>query len=305
MNKKILLLICLCIVSVCVSCENDSNADGNTDNILQNYEEDTEYVTNIEETEDVQQLSDNRIEDAINAHEESSISENDNREIEAVFNSITEDMLYTCEEYPSHESYWNDSLVLLNQFNENIKLYGFSAKDRTAMLLYVEGEKILLEYSFRNFYEEMPKLNVCDIDNDGMNEVIISYRTITGNIRRYAMMVCDYEDTWNVYPYDDYLQDIGKTIQWQYNKERNAIFFMDLEGNVLTEQILPEWTTTFTGEINYEDRMSFDAEMMLFYVEPLMGLEHSQPYHPIEIVFNIVYRDGEFELGDYYIQDVE
>ncbi len=135
----------------------------------------------------------------------------------------------------------------------------------------------------------------------------ITDRIASGNISSYELIVCDYVDAWNVYHYDDYLQDIEKTIQWRFDKESNSIFFMDKEGNVLTEQVLPEWTSSypFAGGINYEDWMSFDAETMLFEVQPLIGLENSLPYHPIEIVFNVVFKDGEFELGDYYIQDTD
>lgn len=31
---------------------------------------------------------------------------------------------------------------------------------------------------------------------------------VTGSISRYAMLVCDCEDEWNVYMYSDYLEDI-------------------------------------------------------------------------------------------------
>ncbi len=244
----------------------------------------------------------------------------DNMDIPALYegdimefiDTITDDMLDACVEYPSLESYWNDPIVLLNKFNDDLRLYGITAMKDTvkedAMLLYVQGEKVFVCYKYRNMYQELPKLNYSDIDSDGVEEIIISYRTASGsNISRYGLIVCDYEDAWNVYFYDDYLQDIEAAIQWQFDKESNTVFFMDQGGNILTEQVLPEWTSSypFTGGINYEDRVSFDAETMLFCVKPGIGLENSLPYDPIEIVFHVVYKDGEFELGDYYIQNTQ
>lgn len=219
--------------------------------------------------------------------------------------SLTDDMLDAYDEFPSFESYWNDPIVFLNKINDDLRLYGIHTEGKTAMLLYVQGEKVFVQYGFQNHYAWEPELNYSDIDSDGVKEIIISDIIATGNVMTYELIVCDYEDTWNVYHYDDYLQDIEKTIQWRFDEEINTIIFMDKEGNALTEQALPEWTSSypFAGGINYEDWMSFDANTMLFCVTPLIGLENSLPYSPIEIVFNVVYKDGEFELGDYYIRD--
>lgn len=73
--------------------------------------------------------------------------------------------------HPSSGSYQNDSLILLNRFDENVRLYGLSAGEQTAMLLYIRGEKVLIESTFHNFYQELPKLNVYDVDGDGEDEV--------------------------------------------------------------------------------------------------------------------------------------
>lgn len=315
MIRRILLFF-LCIVSIFVSCENDSDSDENTVGIMQNYEEDAdvEYETNTQEIKDAQQLSDDRLEDNsadVSANVTLPLEENINDpifyegDIMEYIDSLTDDMLDAYDEFPSYESYWNDPIVFLNKINDDLRLYGIHTEGKTAMLLYVQGEKVFVQYGFQNHYAWEPELNYSDIDSDGVKEIIISDIVVTGNVMRYELIVCDYEDTWNVYRYDDYLQDIEETIQWRFDEEINTIIFMDKEGNVLTEQALPEWTSShpFAGGINYEDWMSFDANTMLFCVTPLIGLESSLPYSPIEIVFNVVYKDGEFELGDYYIRD--
>ena len=94
--KRILVATCLCTVLACSGCENDSDLEKNTTDITNVYEEETECANNTETPENVQQL----------------------------FNTITEDMLNACDTDPSSESYWNDSLVFLNQFNKNARLYG-------------------------------------------------------------------------------------------------------------------------------------------------------------------------------------
>lgn len=259
--KRILVATCLCAVLACSGCENDSNVEKNTETI-----------------ENVQQL----------------------------FNTITEDMLNACDTDPSSESYWNDSLVFLNQFSKNTRLYGIGVDEQTAMLLYIDGEKVLIEYpfsTFRNFYEERPKLNVCDIDSDGVDEVIISLRTVTGSIRKYAIWVCDHEDKWNVYMYDDYLQDIEDTIKYKYDDKNNTIIFLDVHDNVLWKEELPEWTSiyTYTGVVNFEDNMGFDAETIQMDVVPQIELKDSLPLEPIRIIFNIGFANGDFEIVSYDI----
>lgn len=275
--KKILVMTCLCAVLACSGCENDSNAEKNMNDISKVYEEDTEYK-NDTECENVQQL----------------------------FNAITEDMLNACDADPSLESYWNDSLVFLNQYN-NARLYGIGVDEQTAMLLYIDGEKVLIEYPFTNLYQELPKLNLYDIDSDGMDEVIISLRTVTGSIRKYAIWVCDHEDKWNVYMYDDYLQDIEDTIKYKYDDENNTIIFLDVHDNVLWKEELPEWTNIYpyTGVVNFEDNMGFDAETIQMDVVPQIELKDSLPLEPIRIIFNIGFANGDFEIVSYDIQDTK
>lgn len=280
MIKKVLFVSSLCMILACSGCKSSSNAEKEVSGIAEAHEEETEVENNTETFEDVKQF----------------------------FDAITEDMLNSCDVNPSSESYWNDSLVLLNQFNEDVRLYGIRAGEETAMLLYTQGEKVLIEYSFpsfRNFYEERPKLNVCDIDHDGVDEVIISLRTSTGQLRRYAMWVCDYEDKWNICMYDDYLQDIEDTIQYKYDDKNNTITFWDDDDHVLWEEELPEWANahTYTG-INFENNMGFDAETIQMEVIPQIELENSLPYEPVRITFNIGFADGNFGIDGIEVEKV-
>ena len=112
MIKKIITVISLCTVLVCTGCKANSNDDKNAAGSL----EDGKYENSTETFENIQQFSD----------------------------AITDDMLNDVEEYPSLDEYWNDSLVLLNQLNKNVRLYGINVNDQTAMLLYIEDEKILI-----------------------------------------------------------------------------------------------------------------------------------------------------------------
>lgn len=225
-------------------------------------------------------------------------------DIEVLFNGITDEMLSACDSYPASEAYWNDSLILLNEYSNDVRLYGISSGDKQAMILYVSGEKLLIEYPFRNLYEEKQKLNVDDIDNDGMDEVIISSRIYTGSVKRYALWVCDYEDKWNVYMYENYLNDITNTIYYDYNENYNKITFLDSDNNVLWEGSLPEWTDDYPymGTVNFENNMEFDAEMMRLEVIPQIELENSLPYEPIRIIFDIGFSNGDFEISNFDIQ---
>lgn len=224
------------------------------------------------------------------------------------FHTVTDDMLNSCDKNPSQEAYWNDDIVLLNQFRDEVCLYGLSTEEKTAMLLYMEGEKVLIEYpfsTFRNFYEERPKLNLYDIDGDGEEEVLISLRTATGSLRQYVFWVCDYKEQWNVYPYDDYLQDIESCIDYTYDEKNNTMTFLDCDGNVLWKGELPEYTNenSYTGTVNFENNMGFDAEKIQMDVVPQIELEESLPFEPIQIICTIGWKDGNYEIKSYEIQD--
>lgn len=307
MMKKFMFVISLCIALVCSGC----GKSGNSDNM--------EAQKGIEGKEGASIYEESEREDSMETYED----------IADFFDAITDEMLNACDEYPSLEEYENDSLVLLEQF-QDVRLYGIRAGEETAMLLYIEGEKVLIEEdpfpSFLNLYQERPRLNVFDVDSDGADEVMISVRTVTGAVRRYAMLVCDREDEWNIYMYDDYLKDIEDLIKYEYDDKNNVVIFLDNKGNVLWEAELPEWADAYpyAGAVNFEDDMGVDVETIRqdfkhsknelrhkygfepytiqMDVVPQIEMENSLPYIPIKIVFNVSFIDGDFEIAGYEIQ---
>lgn len=263
MKKIIFFLIVLCMITACFGCTSDMHE--NSENTTGTYSENT-----TEESENLM----------------------------IYFNSITENMLDSCNTYPSLDSYWDDSLVLLNEYNDDIRLYGISVGEESAMLLFINNEKVLLNYTFKNFYQELPKLNSADIDTDGVDEIIISRRTGTGSPGNwYALLVCDYDITWNVYEYDDYVQDMDALIDYQYDEDSSTIVFLNKE-EILKEIELPEWTEEYPyiGVVDFENDVRFDAETMQMEVTPWILLENSLPYTPVTMVFSVRYTNGEFEI---------
>ncbi len=293
--------------------EDTTPSADNTDNTSQTGEESADIANSTNNADNTSQTGEDSVISSVSANTTEYYVPDDNgwyevsgEDVIAFFDTITEDMLDACgDEYPSMESYWNDPIVLLNRWS-NVRLYGISANGQDAMLLYIDGEKILIKRSFRNLYQWEPELNMYDIDKDGMQEVIISLITITGNpINRYGMAICDYTDTWNVYVYEDYLNDIEEAIQWQYDEQEKSVLFMNNENIILTDVKLPEWTEEypFAGNVKFNDYFVFDAILMQLRVVPYIELERSLPYWPIEIVFQVEFKNGDFSLGSYYIRE--
>ena len=54
------------------------------------------------------------------SHEDTEMNHNVESEenVKAFFEAVTDEMLNACDTYPSLEEYWNDSLVLLNRFQD-------------------------------------------------------------------------------------------------------------------------------------------------------------------------------------------
>lgn len=191
------------------------------------------------------------------------------------------------------------SLVLLNQARDDIQLYGITLGTASAMILYVDGEKVFLDHSFRNFYMEYPRLYCGDLDNDGREEIAISYRTATGNPGSwYGLSVCDYEDGWKVWDYDSWQQDVEAMIHCRWDEESRTMLFLDESDSVLTEIELPEWTENhpYTGKVDFGNNIHFNAEKMKLGVEPWILLENSLPYDPIVILFDVHYENGGFTI---------
>lgn len=237
------------------------------------------------------------------------LEEKEYENVTELFDAITIEMLDACNESPSLEAYNNDTLVLLNWYNDDVRLYGISVGEENAMLLYVQGEKVLIDHPYRNMHISYPKMNVCDADSDGVEEVAISRETLTGSPGHwYELLVCDYEDAWVVHDYDSYVEDIEAFIDYEYDKDTNTVTFLKKEdGTVLAEVPLPEWTEEYPYQdaINFADYIRFDAETMKMEVAPGILLENSQPYMSIQISFDIQYRDGEFEIMDYEVQNLD
>lgn len=293
--KKMVFVISFIVCMVCTGCGNSGSVgkDG-----LEVWDAQGEGQSG-----EVWEAQEGEVQDGTKDENITGIFEN----VQVFFDAITEEMLNASDAGNDSEAYWRDSLVLLNRFSEEVRLYGISAGEETAMLLYVKGEKVLVSYdfpTFRNFYEESPGLNVCDIDHDGGDEVIISLRTATGQIRTYAMWVCDEEDGWKVYRYEDYLRDVEAFIKYEYDEENRVVTFLDDKGNVLWEAELPEWTESYayTGTVNFENNMGFDAGTVRMDVIPQIELENSLPYEPVKLVFDIGFADGAFEIKDCDVQ---
>ena len=191
------------------------------------------------------------------------------------------------------------SLVLLNQVRDDIQLYGVTFDTASAMLLYVDGEKVFIDHSFQNFYAEYPRVYCGDLDNDGREEIAISYRTATGSPGSwYGLSVCDYKDGWKVWDYESWQQDIEALIRYQWDESSGTVLFLDESGSVLTEIELPEWTENYpyTGKVDFGNDIRFNAEKMKLAVEPWILLENSLPYDPIVILFDIHYENGGFAI---------
>lgn len=228
-----------------------------------------------------------------------------NDDLAAYFDEITIDMLDACDTvFSGSDSYYNDPLILLNQYDEDVRLYGIHAGEESAMLLYVHGEKVLIRHSFWNRLLEPPKMHVYDWDDDGNDEIIISRITLTGTeVHREELLVCDYEDIWNVYVYDDYLQDIEDFIAYRYNETADTVDFSRKDdGQVLVDLKLPDWTEDYpyAGSVDFSGIVYFDAETLQMEVVPGIMLEnYATPYYfPIAFLCDISYLNGAFEIKD-------
>lgn len=219
------------------------------------------------------------------------------------FDAITGDMLDACKNPPaSDESFDNDPMILLNWYSDDIRLYGINVGKEEAMLLYAQGEKMLISHPYRNIYRLSPMMKVYDRDLDDVEEVIIG--SIIGSDTsgdRFALTVCDYEDGWKVYDYDDWQQDVEELVHYQYDEAKNSVIFLDKKDTTLSEVVLPrEWAGEFAdkGVISFEDDNFFNIEALYLEVRPHIGLKNMRedPYIPIVMIFDINYTDGEFEM---------
>lgn len=238
---------------------------------------------------------------ALDAAETASV----NDDLMVYFDSITDNELDALEQSPSLDEYQNSPLVLLNWYNDDVRLYGLSVEEETAMLLYIQGEKVLINRPYRNNHISYPKVNVYDADGDGKEEIFISRETMTGSPGFwYELLVCDYENEWVVCDYADYVEDIESLIDYSYDEALNTITFLNNKnGAVLAEVTLPDWTEEYpyTGVVDFADYIRFDAETMSMEAAPGIILENSIPYTPITMVFHVSYENDDFEIELYDI----
>lgn len=230
--------------------------------------------------------------------------------LETWFDSITGDMLDACSSEPETiEAFDHDPLILLNWYRDDIRLYGINVgegrKDE-ATLLYVQGEKVLLPYPYRNLYYDTPDVNVLDADEDGKEEVVISRRNGTGTPGYwFTLLIVDQENDWVIHEYDQCVEDIEALVEYRYQDTSDTLTFLNRRtGKVLTEIPLPDWTEEYpyTGKVEYANSIRYDVKTMQLQVEPWILLENSLPYWPVAFVFDIQYRNGEFEIE---INDVQ
>lgn len=225
-----------------------------------------------------------------------------NDDINKFFDSITTEMLDTCDRAPTFDEYTNDSLVFLNELEgEDILLYGINVEGKEAILLLVDGEKWLIDCEYLNLYQELPEVKYKDIDNDNDKEIVICIRTVTGNISRYKLCICDYDnEKWKGYTYNEseYLAYIDIRLSYSYDENNNEIEFKDVD-TVIYDSKLPDWCRQYEfRSVEYNNQVYFDIEDMSLIITPEIGFVNSLPLRCFQIKFDFSYNKGEFVLED-------
>lgn len=220
--------------------------------------------------------------------------------------AITVEMLDACNTYPSEEAYYNAPLVLLNWYSDDVRLYGIKLEEqagetvyREKMLLYVQGEKVVIDGQYWNQYMSYPEMNVCDVDSDGIAEVIISTKVIiSSSYGCEYLTVCDYEDGWVLYHYDyeDMVKDIEELVDYQYDENADTVTFLDKEEEtILAEVPVPDaYDYVILG-----DSVNFDVEAMKMEMTPGIIMDNNStvnPYTTVQVIFDVWYQNGEFGL---------
>ena len=193
MIKKLLFVISLCTVLVCYGCGDDSHLRKDDADNGERREE-TEFGADMESHEDTEM--NHNVESAEN--------------VKAFFETVTDEMLNTCDTYPSFEEYWNDSLVLLNRF-QDVKYVVLS--DDTEIEGYewmqCDGELVLRVkiwykeepenayrhkedyFLFINENEEVSQVLVVDYENKGIHIRLSEGTGCTGN--HFLGEGCDFD----------------------------------------------------------------------------------------------------------------
>lgn len=195
------------------------------------------------------------------------------------------------------ESEISESVLLLSDRQNDIEIYGITENNTERIQILYEYETIEINASFSNFYEEIPHVSVQDIDNDSVNEIILSIRRETGTKRTYDFYICNKEDEWKVVTYNRLSEDVSANIAYQYDTVNNALVFTEGNGNQF-EAVLPDWSDEYpyAGEVSFADNYSYDVSAMTVEVIPEIKMTDSLPYKPLSIIFDLIYKDGEITL---------
>lgn len=217
------------------------------------------------------------------------------------------------EDYDYRDIYGNDreyvtEFVLFRTDTkefEFLTLVGERNPNPNILVQYKESEFSLGE-SFVNNYSEYPQAAAWDVDDDGEDEIIISLREYTGNLSTYRLFVCDKEDDIYIkYEFKEFENLINKEISYSYDSNSDIFEFQTPKGKMQFN--MPSWSKEYPydGNVIYNHHFYFDCENMKLIVTPEINMKNSVPFTPIKMTFNIIYKEGKFELQYESYEEIE
>ena len=217
------------------------------------------------------------------------------------------------EDYDYRDIYGNDCEYVTEYvlFRTDTKDFGFLTlvgernPNPNILVQYNESEFSLGE-SFVNNYSEYPQAAAWDVDDDGEDEIIISLREYTGNLSTYRLFVCDKEDDiYKKYEFKDFGNLINKEISYSYDSNSDIFEFQTPKGKIQFN--MPSWSKEYPydGNVIYNHHFYFDCENMKLIVTPEINMKNSVPFTPIKMTFNIIYKEGKFELQYESYEEIE
>ena len=196
-----------------------------------------------------------------------------------------------------YDTYLVDGILYADKDNE-LYLIGETEDNEQHVVVNYKEKSCIINHYFINNYGELPDVYLKDADNDGENEIIVSFRKYSGNIRAFSFYVCDDENgLFEAIPLDDLENRVNEKIKYDYDEDDDSITFSIGSKEKVTVS-MPDYIKEypFTGKILYTEWYSFDVGNMTMTVTPHICLENSLPYTPIDIVFNIEYKEGEISI---------
>ncbi len=217
------------------------------------------------------------------------------------------------EDYDYRDIYGNDCEYVTEfvLFRTDTKDFGFLTlvgernPNPNILVQYNESEFSLGE-SFVNNYSEYPQAAAWDVDDDGEDEIIISLREYTGNLSTYRLFVCDKEDDiYKKYEFKEFENLINKEISYSYDSNSDIFEFQTPRGKIQFN--MPSWSKEYPydGNVIYNQHFYFDCENMKLIVTPEINMKNSVPFTPIKMTFNILYKEGKFELQYESYEEIE